>query len=68
LAGKTWVLVVYGISFICDIANSSNNMVLSVRMIVNNELELMWNGVGQNLQEHGVITVLTFDWKDQGKS
>ena len=33
VAEKTWVLVVYGISFICDIANSSNNMVLSVRMI-----------------------------------
>jgi len=33
VAGKTWVLVVYGISFICDIANSSDNIVLSVRVI-----------------------------------
>ena len=33
VAVKAWILVVYGISFISDIANSSDNTALSVRMI-----------------------------------
>jgi hypothetical protein len=34
VAGKeTWILVVYGILFICDTAKSSDNMLLSVEVI-----------------------------------
>jgi hypothetical protein len=36
--------------------------------LVNNELEWIWNGVGWKLMGSGFITVLTFGWKDCGRS